>query len=255
MRSSKRIIMPVAAAAMLSACLVLPGCFGGLSDPVGTASNGSGGSSTSDNANMVQVSQTSYGITRNAVNNMCNGALKFSVTDMQRRPMSTFSGSAISSAEGGGSGAVSAAATNDIVVQIDVSYTWNVNTYRTALQNAGNDVNMVPSALKDVLQPSKLMYIQGEDADGNLYQSADVIVPAEQKDVNQLAINAQWDYNVLNSPLPETSVTKTGSFLMRIPSTAKNLKLIFVTPMSGQDVSRVETIQQGNVAVYELPLT
>lgn len=253
MLSSKHIIAPTTAAIMLGACLVLPGCFGGLSDPVGTSSNGSGGSS-SNNANMIQVSQTSYGITRNAVNNMVNGALKFSVTDMQRRPMSTFSGSAISSSEGAG-GAVSAAATNDIVVQIDVSYTWNVNTYRTALQNAGTDVNMVPSALKDVLQPGKLMYIQGEDADGNLYQSADVIVPSEQKDVNQLAINAQWDYNVLNSPLPETSVTKTGSFLMRIPSTAKNLKLVFVTPMSGQDVSRVDNISQGNVAVYELPLT
>ena len=157
--------------------------------------------------------------------------------------------------EGTSATEVSAAATTDIVVQVDVSFTWNVNTYATALANNGTTMNKAPSTLTDLFQPGKLMYIQGEDADGNLYQSADIIEPEEQKDVNQLAINSQWDYSVMYSPLPETSVTKTGSFLLRVPSTAKNLKLIFVTPTSGQDVTQPDTVGAGNVAVYELPLT
>ena len=225
--------------------LMLTGCFGG-------------GGGEESNSNVIQVSQTSYEIQRNAVNDMVNRGLKFTITDMQRRPMSVFSGSSISKSqamEGTSATEVSAAATTDIVVQVDVSFTWNVNTYATALANNGTTMNKAPSTLTDLFQPGKLMYIQGEDADGNLYQSADIIEPEEQKDVNQLAINSQWDYSVMSSPLPETSVTKTGSFLLRVPSTAKNLKLIFVTPTSGQDVTQPDTVGAGNVAVYELPLT
>ena len=240
-KMSKRAIAAFLVATSLITCpVIMTGCFGGRS------------SDSETNNNTVKISKTSYGITRNAVNNMVNGALKFTITDMQRRPMSTFAGASI---EGTGGGNVSEAATNDIVVQIDVSYTWNVNTYHEALAKAGTGSNHTPTTLKELLLPGQLMYIVGEDADGNKYQSADVIAPSTQNDVNQLAINAQWDYNVLTSPLPETSVTKTGSFLMRIPSTARNLRLIFVTPMGGQEVSNPDAVQKGSVAIYELPLT
>ena len=207
---------------------------------------------------MIQISKTSYLIQKNAVNNMVSNALKFTVTDMQRRPMSTFAGSAISrtdSLTSSSDSKVSAAATNDIAVQIDISFTWNVNSYVEAVAAAGGKANRVPSTLSDLLAPGQLMYIQGEDQDGNKYQSADIITPESQKYVNQLAINAQWDYNALYSDLPETSVVKTGSILFRVPSTVKNLKLIIITPTGGQEITSPKNVPMGNVAVYELPLT
>lgn len=239
--------------AILSALLLsvmmpfaLTGCMPGEEDP-----------STAENA--ITVAQTSFQIEENAVNNMSNGAMKFTVTGMQRRPTSVFSGASIQGGNQGMDGTsasqVGAASETDVAIQVDVSYTWNVNTYISAVTAAGGQASSTPSTLGDVLIPGTLMYVTGNDADGNTYMSADIISPDAEKDVNALAINAQWDYDVLNSPLPETSVTKTGSFLLRVPSTVNNLKLVIVTPMGGQDFTNVDNISAGETYMYELPLT
>lgn len=246
--NAKRITALAASALlMLSTPVVLTGCMGG----------GGGGDSTAENA--ITVAQTSYQIEENAVNNMCNGAMKFTVTGMQRRPTSVFSGADIQGGNQGMDGTsdsqVGAAASTDIAIQVDVSYTWNVNTYIQAVTAAGGQASSTPSSLGDVLVPGTLMYVSGSDADGNPYMSADIISPSAQEDVNALAINAQWDYDVLNSPLPETSVTKTGSFLLRVPSTVNNLKLVIVTPMAGQDFTNLNNIGNAETYMYELPLT
>lgn len=244
--TKKTTALSLVAVLALSTPFALTGCMGGSND-----------SSTAENA--ITVAQTSYQIEENAVNNMCNGAMKFSITGMQRRPTSIFSGASIQGVSQGMDGTsdsqVSAAATTDIAIQVDVSYTWNVNTYIQAVTAAGGQASSTPSNLIDVFVPGTLMYVSGLDADGNPYMSADIISPDAQEDVNALAINAQWDYDVLNSPLPETSVTKTGSFLLRVPSTVNNLKLVIVTPMGGQDFTNINNISNGETYMYEFPLT
>lgn len=250
----KRIVALAAIAMFTVTPITMTGCMGDGSTATSTTTS----SSSSNANNIIQVAQTSYKIEKNATNDMCNGALKLAVTDMQRRPTSIFSGADISGSQnisGTNESTVGAASTTDIAIQVDISYTWNVNTYKQAITNAGGTVSNTPSKLTDVLNPGSLMYVQGKDADGNLYQTADIIVPGQQDDVNKLAINSQWDYDVLNSALPETSVTKTGSFLLRVASTASDLELIIITPTSGQDVTDASKVSQGNVAKYSLQLT
>lgn len=218
-----------------------------------------GGGGSDENENFVSVSQTAYTIELGAVNNMVNNALRLKVTDVQRRPTSIFSGATINGADADGmsgtaSSTVGEANTTDIAIQVDVSFTWNVNAYVTAVGQAGGQVSAVPETLGDALVPGTYMYVSGVDADGNEYMSADIISPAAQDDVNALAINAQWDYDVLNSSLPETSVTKTGSFLIRVPSTVDDLKLNIMTPMAGQSMGGTEDITTSTTYIYELPL-
>jgi hypothetical protein len=201
-------------------------------------------SSSSSNDNTVAVSQTAYQIELDAINTMCNGALKLTVTDVQRRPTSIFSGASISSAGGGSSSGydgtsdtqISTSTTTDIAIEVDVSLTWNVNTYTQAVAATGASSSNAPSTLGDILIPGSYMYISGTDSDGNPYMSADIISPSSQENINALAINAQWDYDILNSSLPETSVTKTGSILFRVPSTVNDLQLNILTPMGGQAI-------------------
>lgn len=222
--------------------MMLTGCFGGGEE---------------EDPNAVKVSQTTFQINEDAINDMCNSALKLTVTGMQRRPTSTFAGSSIAGSDLSGANASSVSATNsnDIAIQVDVSYTWNINTYMTALENAGQSTSGSNNfrSLSELLKPGTLMYVEGVDGDGNPYFSADIITPDAQDDVNALAINAQWDYDVMHSALPETSVTKTGSFLLRVPSTAQDLKLVINTPMAGQPID--DDVSYATYYTYELPLT
>lgn len=243
MRQSKQKITKIIILSALSLLLIVSSTFltgcGGSSQPAG-----------------VKISDTMIEIKQNAVNNMCNDALKLTVTGMQRRPTSIFAGAGIekgSDVGGTNESTVSVANSNDIAIQVDVSFTWNINTYIAALEAAGaSNSSAQVSTLGELLLPGTLMYVTGFDTDGNPYQSADIIVPEKQENVNALAINSQWDYDVLNSELPETSVTKTGSFLIRVPSTVSDLKLIMNTPTSGQPVD--DDISAGGSYIYELPL-
>lgn len=237
-----------ASALLISVPVTLTGCMGG--------------GSSSSNDNTMAVSQTAYTIELGAVNNMVNNALKLTVTDIQRRPTSVFSGSNISKGSGNADGMdgtsetqVGAANATDIAIQVDISLTWNVNTYTQAVLAAGGQASNVPETLEEALMPGTYMYISGTDADGNDYMSADIISPSAQENVNALAINAQWDYDIMHSQLPEASVTKTGSFLIRVPSTVDNLKLNIMTPAGGQEIGGSNDITTGTTYIYELPLS
>lgn len=260
----QRTIASIITASLLSTSgVILSGCdnpfFGGqqsvanINSATGQTSNGNG------NGNVTALATTSYELTEDSVNDFCNGAMKLTVTDVQRRPMSTFSGAQISGGSSGSSSSssssVTSASDNSIVLQIDISYTWNQNTYLQAVSKATGQAPSPPSTLKDILQPGTLMYVEGEDADGNLYRSADILVPKKEEDVNQLAINSQWDYDAIDSSLPEASVTKTGSVLMRVASTAKNLKLVMYTPTGGQDVTNKDAVTAGTINMYEMSLS
>ena len=250
------IAVAIPLALSLGSPLAISGCafFGGGEQQ---QSVGTGNVNKGKNENVSILEETSYDLELGAENSMVNGGLKFSLIDVQRRPMSTFAGSDMSKAASSGTNdrSVSPMATDSIVIQMDVSYTWNVNAYTAAVQKATGSTPRSPSALKALLTPGTLMYIEGVDDDGNRYISGDVIEPEEQDDVNQLAINAQWDYSILSSSLPETSVRKSGSILMRVASTAKDLKLIIYTPTGGQDISDTEAVAMGEVDKYVFPLS
>ena len=211
------------------------------------------GSSSNENATTLQ--QSAVQVSLGAQNAMVNNALQMTITDVQRRPLSVFEGATISGSDTNAS-SVSAMSTNEIAIQVDVNFTWNVNTYTTALAAAGASTSATPSSLEDLLAPGTLMYIEGVDADGNPYRASDIIVPAEQENVNSLAINSQWDYAVIEADLPETSVQATGSILFRVASTARDLQLVMITPTSGQDITRADTVAtSGNTTTYTLPLS
>lgn len=234
-------------------------CAGALIVPAFLSLTGCMGGGSSEDDGLMAVSQTAYTIELGAANNMANNALKLTVTDIQRRPISVFSGATINKGsgddgmDGTSASRVGASNSTDIVIQVDVSLTWNLNTYVSALTASGASSVNPPETLGDALLPGTYMYVSGVDADGNPYMSADIISPTAQKDVNALAINAQWDYDIMNSPLPETSVTKEGSFLIRVPSTIDDLKLNIMTPAGGQSVD--DDITVGTTYIYELPLS
>ena len=145
--------------------------------------------------------------------------------------------------------------TDDVVIEVDLEYTWNVNTYTEAVKKAGNSTSGTPKTLEDILKPGNLMVIQGNDANGEPYSSCNVIAPDEQ-DEDVFGINAQWDYNILSSDLPEASKTKKGSMLFLVSSSAENLKLYMLTPTSGQAIgSGSSKLESGAAAQFSLDLT
>ena len=230
----------------LSGCSAIQGAFGG-----GEPTNARGTVNT-----LATLSQRTFQLEKNAVNDMCNGGLKLTYLDMQRRPMSTFAGQELSSAGLSGTendGDVSELQTNDIAIQVDVSFTWNVNTYIDTTTAVLGESADIPSTLGEILQPGVLMYVQGEDADGNEYLSGDII-HVEEEENSPLATSSSWNYDILDTLLPETSVTSQGSFLIRVASTARNLTLYIVTPVGGQNIDPEEIFNR-SVDIYELPLT
>ena len=232
-------------------CFAMTGCMNASS--IGTATTG--GASSSNSANTTTVQQSTVDISLGAQNAMVNNALQLTVTDIQRRPLSVFSGASISGSDTSDS-TVSSMSTSEIVIQVDVNFTWNINTYMAAAAAAGNSNPTEPSTLSDLLVPGTLMYIQGVDADGSPYMASDIVVPSDETEVNSLAINSQWDYAIIDADLPETSVQATGSILFRVASTAKDLQLVIITPTSGQEVTQPDdVIATGNTTTYTLQLS
>lgn len=210
------------------------------------------GSSSTDTSTLTIVSDA-YELTLGATNSFCNGALQISFDAVQRRPISIFEGASISGSSS--SSSVSATSSSEIAIQVDVSFTWNVNTYNEMLTAAGNS-SASPSTLSDLLQPGELMYIQGTDADGNTYLASDLVIPSTSVEDNELATTSTWDYSVINTSLPETSVSQSGSIIFRVASTAQNLELVIITPTGGQDASNgADIMTSGSYAIYILPLS
>ena len=248
--SKKAKIFAAGASAALLLSSALVGC--GAQDPMASVTGGGGGEGSNEE-NVLVLSQENIAMTPGAENPMCNNALKLTVTDMQRRPLSTFANASISTGTSG-QGYTTSASTDDVVIEVDISYTWNINTYNTALASTGAN-SASPSTLKDLLRPGTLMYIAGADENGEPYIVSDVIQPEKQEDTNALAINYQWNYDILNTPLPEASKRLDGSMLFRCASTASNLKLYIITPMSGQAADDDNALLAGQVSQYTLDLT
>lgn len=210
-------------------------------------------SSDSSDTTTLTIVSDAYELTLGATNSFCNGALQISFNAVQRRPVSIFEGASISGSSS--STSVSATSSSEIAIQVDVSFTWNVNTYNEMLSAAGNGTSS-PSTLSDLLQPGELMYIQGTDADGNTYLASDIIIPTVDVEDNELATTSTWDYSVINTSLPETSVSQSGSIIFRVASTAQNLELVIITPTGGQDATDGSDIMTtGSYSTYILPLS
>lgn len=234
-RLAKTTILPIV---VLLATVLLSGCSIGNFLPFGGASE------------RVDVTTQSYiDIAVGAENTLANGSVKMTVLNMERRPVSTFQdANGLTSAGGVGS-------SNDIVVQIDLRYTYNANTLSSVTSQAGGSISSLPSTLGDILMPGSLMYIQGTDQNGEAYVSATVLRPSSTGDSSRLGVNAQWDYDLLFSQLPQATEEKNGSILFQVSSTARDLQLVIITPDANANPFDANSVSNGNSRIYVLDLT
>ena len=248
--------------------LALSGCslFGGLgvggssSATVSTSANGQTGGTSSSNANVTRTTSTAYAIKIGAKNPMVNDAVQLTVTGVERRPVSTFA-NAMQDASGGSSASSDNANTSDdtnrVAIEVDVSYTYNSTALTTNTQQYGGNINGSVTTLSDLLLPGKLMYITGKDQNGSEYVASDVLAvnTGTQTADNTLGTNAQWDYDVLDSELPQAAQTKTGSMVFIVSSTAKDLTLHIITANKNASPTNEEAVGAGNNYHYTLDLS
>lgn len=258
----KRSHVVLAGLASTALIVALSGCsmFSGIA-----GSSSSASSSGNSNANIVVSTSQAYEITLGAQNAMCDNALQFTVTNMERRPISTFiNASSSSNSNSSSSASVSSSSsntnvsddTNKVAVEVDVSYTFNQTTLTTNMQQYGNtSSSSTPSTLSDILLPGQLMYITGTDSDGNAYVASDILSVKSNTSSNTLGTNAQWDYDVLNSSLPQATQTKTGSMIFIVSNSAQNLQLHIITGMNNASPLDAAAVGSGNNYHYVLDLS
>lgn len=240
-------VSPVA----LTGCGMLGGASGTSTTTGGNASSGS-----SSNANVTRTTSTAYAIALGAKNPMVNDALQLTVTGVERRPVSTFTNASQQSSSGSSGNANTSDDTNRVAIEVDVSYTYNSTTLATNTQQYGGNVNGSVSTLSDLLLPGSLMYITGTDQNGSDYVASDVLtVNTGTTSSNTLGTNAQWDYNVLNSALPQAAQTKSGSMVFVVSSTAKDLTLHIITANKDANPLDVDSVGAGNNYHYTLDLS
>lgn len=250
-QSRKRTVTTALAAVLaISAGLGLSGCFS-----MGGAPSSEKDTQVDSNTASMVTSSTKIAMKKGAENKMFNNSVTLSVLDFQRRPVSLFQGASTqSSDEGSSSGTVGTTSTNDVALQIDFSYMWNPNTYSTNTTNAGGTNASAPDTLNSILQPGKLMYIQGKDQYGELYTTSTIITPDTEED-NALSLNQQWDYNLIQSALPQASDTKKGSIVFQVSTNVTDLELIIITPDNNANPTQVDSVLSGNNKIYSIDLT
>ena len=147
--------------------------------------------------------------------------------------------------------------TNRVAIEVDVSYTYNSTALTTNTQQYGGNINGSVTTLSDLLLPGKLMYITGKDQNGSEYVASDVLAvnTGTQTADNTLGTNAQWDYDVLDSELPQAAQTKTGSMVFIVSSTAKDLTLHIITANKNASPTNEEAVGAGNNYHYTLDLS
>lgn len=233
-------------AVLLGLALMIPlsGCGGFASSPTPMGST---------SQNVQRTTSAAYAMKIGAQNPMANDALQMTITNVERRPISTFvnaNDSKTASSDG-------AAATDDednlIAVEIDMQYTFNPTTLSTNTEQAGGDKPGTPSTLSDVLLPGELMYITGKDTDGNEYIASDILTVNANNDT--LGTNAQWDYSLLDSALPQAATKKSGSVIFEVTSTASDLTLHIITANDNSDPLDGEAVAGGNNYHYTLGLS
>lgn len=269
-RNGKNIIVQRAASCVLVGLLMvsplaLSGCslFGGLggsssnTTTVSGSTNG-GGSSSASNANVTKTTSSAYAIKIGAKNPMANDAIQLTVTGVERRPVSTFT-NAMQGTSGNSTSSNTNTAddTNRVAIEVDVSYTYNSTTLTTNTEQYGGNVNGSVNTLSDLLLPGELMYITGTDQNGSEYIASDVlaVTTGSSSSSNTLGTNAQWDYDVLDSALPQAAQTKTGSMVFVVSSTAKNLTLHIITANKNASPTDAKAVGAGNNYHYTLDLS
>lgn len=269
-RNGKNMIVQRTASCMLAGLLVvsplaLSGCslFGGTggSSSNTTAVSGGNGSKSgtaSSNANVTRTTSSAYAIKIGAKNPMANDAIQLTVTGVERRPVSTFTNAMQGASRSSSSSNTNTADdTNRVAIEVDVSYTYNSTTLTTNTEQYGGNVNGSVNTLSDLLLPGELMYITGTDQNGSEYIASDVlaVTTGSSSSSNTLGTNAQWDYDVLDSALPQAAQTKTGSMVFVVSSTAKDLTLHIITANKNASPTDAEAVGAGNNYHYTLDLS
>ena len=255
----------VLAGLLVASPLALSGCslFGGLggsasnTTTVSGTANKSGGSSSS-NANVTRTTSSAYAIKIGAKNPMVNDAVQLTVTGVERRPVSTFTNAMQgTSGDTGTSNTNTTDDTNRVAIEVDISYTYNGTTLTTNTEQYGGNISGSVNTLSDLLLPGELMYITGTDQNGSEYIASDVlaVMTGSSSSSNTLGTNAQWDYDVLDSTLPQAAQTKTGSMVFIVSSTAKDLTLHIITANKNASPTDADAVGAGNNYHYTLDLS
>jgi hypothetical protein len=254
----------LAGGAAMAGAMLLSGCMGKKS---------SGGTQVLTR----KVVKSTIPIERNTDTPLYNGALVLTFTKIQRRPVSAFAGG---SYYGTSSGSIPDTISRDavgtnIAIAIDIEMTWNANTY---MKSAGDDARL-PSKLADLIIPGSTLYIQGTDADGGDYTATQFITPppssgsgangaiesqiraannarnvSAAETIRRDSANREWDYDILNSPLPETSEKRGGSIIVMASSSASNLQLDLIQYAPGVDPSDEEAVANSDASYYIVDL-
>lgn len=248
--NNKRMTIRCIPAIMLALSLSIPlsGC-GGL----GTSSVTSSTTSSNTNSNARKTTSAAYAMKIGAQNPMVNDALQMTITNVERRPVSTFTNVSGPKTKSSDSKDTTGDENNRIAIEVDMQYTFNSTTFSTNTVQAGGDKPNTPSALSDILLPSELMYITGKDADGNEYVASSILTINTSN--NTLGTNAQWDYNLLDSSLPQAATKKSGSIIFTVSSTASDLTLHIITANKNADPLDSKAVAGGNNYHYTLGLS
>lgn len=242
---------PVPRAVLSSACAIilsfgLVACGGDGGNTVPEQGTGNGNSEET----IAYSSETTQKMEIGSTATMANGGLKLTVNGIQRRPLTIFKNANIMTSNDNTS-LISRAQQGDIVVEVDITYTWNQNTYAQSLTAESTSM---PASLNDILHAGELMYVSGLDANGEDYISSNVLQFSNDGSTDTVSSNSVTDYDILNSPLAETGTEKSGAMLFVVSSNVTGLTLKMPTPIDGADVTDAASVNQGNKDVFELSL-
>lgn len=194
-------------------------------------------------------------IREGAENSAVNGSVIFKVLGSERRPLSTFGLSSLDSVQLGKSSEEKGGAVDDIVVSVDIAYSFNKNTLNQATQEVGGaPVGDKVKTLGDLLQPGTLLYVTGSDPNGGEYFSSSIVRPAIQTEDVPFAANGKWNYSLIESSVPSTGEVKQGSIIFRVSPRVKNLRLVMITPVKNAKPLDGVSVMNGKKQVYILPI-
>lgn len=220
---------PIAMAMTLSFSLSGCGMFGG---------------GKSKGEEITYVTSQTVQVKENAKNVMCNNAMALTILGVQKRPISTFAGANVILDTNDSQG-VNEMSSNSIVVEIDMSITFNDTTFRQVTQASGGDEDP-PRSVEEVLIPGSLVFISGKDPNGGEYRSYTIIQPETQSAPSQAVSNSQWRYNILEEPIPEASETLNGSLLFKVNAKAEDLQFNIYSAYNNAEPLDEGAVRSGN---------
>lgn len=203
-----------------------------------------GGKKSSSGDEITYVTSQTIKVKENAKNVMCNNGMALTILGVQKRPISTFAGANVILDTNDSQG-VNEMSSNSIVVEIDMSITFNDNTFRQVTQASGGDEDP-PSTIDEVLIPGSLIFISGKDPNGGEYRSYTIIQPETESVPSQAISNSQWKYNILREPVPEASETLNGSLLFKVNAKAQDLRFNIYSAYNNAEPLDEGAVRSGN---------